>query len=162
MLKWLLIFMSGTASWKNCGTAKLLAFPIPSRQFILKIKFQEPSCCLAASTDTHVHTHKLGFVWDVCIISYVTYYFQNIHHFMNLCLCCLTCFLCSAEMTLLLLLNLFWIYTKRRSCFFRQTCQCFKLYALNQICIDLWSSSLHHGYATVVHSWLRYKRILLS
>lgn len=100
-----------------------------------------------------MHTHKLGFVWDVCVIPYVIYYFQNTHHFTNLCLCCLTWFfLCSAEMSLLLLLNLFWIDTKRRSGFFRQTCQCFQLYALSQICIDLRSSSLHHGYATVIHS----------
>lgn len=44
-----------------------------------------------------------------------------------------------------------WIYSKRRSGFFRQTCQCFSLYTWHQICMGL-KACLHHGYAIVMYS----------
>lgn len=44
-----------------------------------------------------------------------------------------------------------WIYSKRRSGFFRHTCQCFCPYTLCQICMDV-KACLHHGYAIVMHS----------
>lgn len=153
MLKWLLIFMSRTASWKNCGTAKLLAFPIPSRQFVLKTKLQVKNHhAVWLGLQIHTCTHTSWALSGMFVLFHMSFIIFRIFITLWTYVCAvLHVFLCSSEMTLLLLLNLFWIYTKRRSGFFRQTCQCFKLYALHQICVDLRSSSLLHGYATVMH-----------
>lgn len=149
---------------ENCGTAKLLAFSIPSKQFILTIKLQlKNHHAVSLGVQIHTSAHATWALFGMFVLFYTSFIIFRIFITMNLCLCYFTqVFLCSAEMTLLLMLNLFWIYSKRRSSFFMEACPCFKLYALDQVCIDLRSSSLH-GYATVMHSCgLRYKRILLK
>ena len=146
--------MTRTASWENCRTAKLLAVPVPSRQFIWKIRLQvknHRAGWLGVQIDTCTRTGwALSGMFVLCHMSFIT--FRIFITLWTYACVVLHGFLRSAEMTLLLLINVFWIYTKRRSGFTKQTCQRFRLCAWGQICTDLQGSCLRQGYATVVHS----------